>query len=178
MQGSVTLLRNIYWISMISIMSLVSTRIQLSYQIPMESLWHRLAGVQFGSGSGVMGLNLNLHLEVRFKYLVNLHIEVRFKYLVNLNPNWRFRFKMFGPGSNNVRPIQVSFFMVFALFFFEIYSSCVTHCNRNILSHNIDLHPPTSDTTGSWQPNAAAGDELTTTSRHGTAATYSVPGYI
>ena len=106
MQGSaisVTLLWSIYWISMISIMSLVSTRIQLSYQIPMESLWHRLAGVQFGSGSGVMGLNLNLHLEVRFKYLVNLHIEVRFKYLVNLNPNWRFRLKMFGPGSNNVR---------------------------------------------------------------------------
>ena len=43
MQGSaisVTLLRHIYWISMISMMSLVSTRIQLSYQIPMESLWH------------------------------------------------------------------------------------------------------------------------------------------
>ena len=66
----------------------------------------RLAGVRFGLGSGVMGLNLNLHLEVRFKYLVNL------------NPNRRFRFKMFGSDLNNVRPIQVSFFIVFALFFF------------------------------------------------------------
>ena len=129
-------------------------------------VYHRLAGVWFGSGSGVMGLNLNLHLEVRFKYLVNL------------NPNRRFRFEMFSSGSNNVWPIQVSFFIVFALLFFEIYSSCVTHCDRNILSHNVDLHPTTSDTTGSRQPNAAAGDKLTTTSRRGTAATYSVPGYI
>ena len=53
-----------------------------------NSLLVRLAGVRFGSGSGVMSPNLNLHLEVRFRYPVNL------------NKNQMFRFEMFGSCSN------------------------------------------------------------------------------
>jgi hypothetical protein len=44
----------------------------------------RLAGVRFGSGSGVLGLNLNLH------------IDVRFELVVNTNLNQMIRFEMFG----------------------------------------------------------------------------------
>jgi hypothetical protein len=51
----------------------------------------RLAGVRLGSGSGVLGPNLNLHLKVRFEKVVNT------------NPDKMFRFRMFGSGSNNVR---------------------------------------------------------------------------
>ena len=54
----------------------------------------RLAGVRFGSGSGVLGPNLNLHLEVRFKPEVNTNLNIV------------FRFGRFGSGSNNVRYIN------------------------------------------------------------------------
>jgi hypothetical protein len=42
--------------------------VNVMYHIPSHSalLCHRLAAVRFGSGSGVLGLNLNLHNEVRF----------------------------------------------------------------------------------------------------------------
>src|ERR1700678_1917446 len=46
----------------------------------------RLAGVRFGSGSGVLGLNLNLHPGVRFRQVVNTNL------------NLMFRFGMFGSG--------------------------------------------------------------------------------
>jgi hypothetical protein len=51
----------------------------------------RLAGVRLGSGSGVLGPNLNLHLRVRFKQVANT------------NRNKMFGFGMFGSGANNVR---------------------------------------------------------------------------
>jgi hypothetical protein len=54
----------------------------------------RLAGVRFGSGSGVVGPNLNLDLEVRFGQQANMNL------------NKMFRFPMFGSGSNNVRCIK------------------------------------------------------------------------
>ena len=66
---------------------------------PKRRIWRRLgcsrlAGVRFGSGSGVLGLNLNLHLEVRFKLEVNTNLNIV------------FRFGRFGSGSNNVQCIN------------------------------------------------------------------------
>ena len=60
----------------------------------------RLAVVQFSSGSGVLGLNLNPHLEIQFKLVVN----------TNTNPMFRF-----GSGSNHIQYQKISKFGNFFL---------------------------------------------------------------
>ena len=79
----------------------------------------RLARVRFGSGSGVLGPNLNLHSRFGSKQVPNTNI------------NQMFMFKMFGSGSNNVR-CQKNHFANFKymLSSFTIATDSLSHLSR------------------------------------------------
>ena len=81
----------------------------------------RLARVQFGSGSGVLGPNLNLHSRFGSKQVPNTNI------------NQMFMFKMFGSGSNNVQ-CQKNHFANFKymLSSFTIATDSLSHLTQQI----------------------------------------------